>query len=78
MRIFVCGDELGLGFVIARRLVAEGHQVNILTASEDLIPNLTKNGLKPVLVPSWENRDLLRVLRLGALHCGRPRRRRRS
>ena len=49
MHIFVCGDELGLGFVIARRLAAEGHQVNILTSFEDLIPNLTKNGLKPVL-----------------------------
>ncbi|HET6178468.1 MAG TPA: hypothetical protein VFE61_16160 [Candidatus Sulfotelmatobacter sp.] len=48
MRIFVCGHELGLGFVIARRLVAEGHQVNILTGFEDLIPNLTKNGLNPV------------------------------
>jgi len=49
MRIFVCGHELGLGFVIARRLVAEGHQVNILTGLEDLVPNLTKNGLNPVL-----------------------------
>lgn len=49
MRIFVCGHELGLGFVIARRLVAEGHQANILTAFEDLMPNLTKNGLNPVL-----------------------------
>lgn len=49
MRIFVCGHELGLGFVIARRLVAEGHQVNILTAFEDLMPNLTKNGFNPVL-----------------------------
>jgi nucleoside-diphosphate-sugar epimerase len=49
MRIFVCGHELGLGFLIARRLVAEGHHVNLLTDSEDLIPNLTKNGLNPVL-----------------------------
>jgi len=49
MRIFVCGHELGLGFVIARRLAAEGHQVNILTESEDLIPNFTKNRLNPVL-----------------------------
>jgi hypothetical protein len=49
MRIFVCGHELGLGFVIARRLVAEGHRVNILTGFEDLVPNLTKNGLNPVL-----------------------------
>jgi nucleoside-diphosphate-sugar epimerase len=49
MRVFLCGHELGLGFVIARRLVAEGHKVNILTAFEDLIPNLTKNGLNPVL-----------------------------
>jgi nucleoside-diphosphate-sugar epimerase len=48
MRIFVCGHELGLGFVIARRLVAEGHRVNILTGFEDLIPNVTKNGLNPV------------------------------
>jgi nucleoside-diphosphate-sugar epimerase len=48
MRIFVCGHELGLGFVIARRLVAEGHRVNLLTGFEDLIPNLTKNGLNPV------------------------------
>jgi nucleoside-diphosphate-sugar epimerase len=49
MRIFVCGHELGLGFVLARRLVAGGHRVNILTSFEDLIPNLTKNGLNPVL-----------------------------
>jgi nucleoside-diphosphate-sugar epimerase len=49
MRILVCGHELGLGFLIARRLVAEGHQVNVLTRSEDLIPNLKKNGLNPVL-----------------------------
>src|SRR5215831_8558443 len=49
MRIFVCGHELGLGFVIARRLVAEGHQVNILTGFEDLTANLTKNGMNPVL-----------------------------
>jgi hypothetical protein len=48
MRIFVCGHELGLGFVLARRLVAGGHRVNILTSFEDLIPNLTKNGLNPV------------------------------
>lgn len=50
MRIFVvCGHELGLGFVIARRLVAESHQVNVLTGFDDLIPNLSKNGLNPVL-----------------------------
>jgi nucleoside-diphosphate-sugar epimerase len=49
MRIFVCGHELGLGFVIARRLVEKGHQVDVLTAFEDLIPNLRKNGLNPVL-----------------------------
>jgi nucleoside-diphosphate-sugar epimerase len=49
MRIFVCGHELGLGFVIARRLLVEGHQVNILTGFEDLIPNLKKNELNPVL-----------------------------
>jgi nucleoside-diphosphate-sugar epimerase len=49
MRIFVCGDEIGLGFVIARRLMTEGHHVNILTGFEDMIPNLKKNGLNPVL-----------------------------
>ena len=49
MRICVCGHELGVGFLIARRLVAEGHTVNILTAFEDLIRNLTKDGLNPVL-----------------------------
>lgn len=49
MRIFVCGHELGLGLVIARRLVAEGHRVDILTEFDDLIPNLRKNGLNPVL-----------------------------
>jgi nucleoside-diphosphate-sugar epimerase len=48
MRIFVCGQELGLGFAIARRLVRAGHQVNLLTAYEDLIPNLAKNRLNPV------------------------------
>lgn len=55
MRIFVCGHELGLGFVIARRLVAEGHQVNILTGFEDLLPNLTKNRLNPVLGEITDN-----------------------
>jgi nucleoside-diphosphate-sugar epimerase len=49
MRVFVCGGELGIGFVIAQRLLAEGHKVNILTRSEDLVPNLTKNGMSPVL-----------------------------
>jgi nucleoside-diphosphate-sugar epimerase len=49
MRIFVCGHELGLGFLIARRLVREGHHINVLTSFEDLLPNLTKNGLNPVL-----------------------------
>jgi len=49
MRVFVCGNELGLGFVIARRLVSDGHKVSILTRFESLIPNLTKNGLSPVL-----------------------------
>jgi nucleoside-diphosphate-sugar epimerase len=49
MRVFVCGDELGLAFVIARRLLEEGHKVNLLTGFENLIPNLTKNGMNPVL-----------------------------
>jgi len=55
MRIFVCGHELGLGFVIARQLVSEGHQVNILTGFDDLIPNLTKHGLNPVLGDITDN-----------------------
>ena len=49
MRVFVCGHELGLGFIIARQLLATGHKVNLLTSFEDLIPNLTKNGINPVL-----------------------------
>ena len=49
MRVFVCGHELGLGFVIGRRLTDAGHEVSILTEFDDLIPNLTKNGLNPVL-----------------------------
>jgi nucleoside-diphosphate-sugar epimerase len=49
MRVFLCGHELGLGFVIARRLVAQGHTLNILTSFPDLVPNLAKNGLNPIL-----------------------------
>jgi nucleoside-diphosphate-sugar epimerase len=49
MRVFVCGAELGLGFVVAQRLLAEGHKVTMLTSFEDLIPNLTKNKMNPVL-----------------------------
>lgn len=49
MRVFICGHELGLGFVIGRRLANAGHKVSILTEFDDLIPNLTKNGLNPVL-----------------------------
>lgn len=49
MRVFICGGELGLGFVVGQRLLAEGHKVTILTSHEDLIPNLTKNRLNPVL-----------------------------
>src|SRR5439155_9122188 len=48
MRVFACGDELGLGFVIAQRLLSQGHKVTILTSFDDLIQNLTKNGMKPV------------------------------
>jgi nucleoside-diphosphate-sugar epimerase len=49
MRVFISGSELGFGFVVGRRLVAAGHKVAILTSFEDLIPNLTKNKLNPVL-----------------------------
>ena len=49
MRVFVCGEELGLGFVVAQRLLAEGHKVTMLTSFDDLIPNLTKNRMNPVL-----------------------------
>jgi len=49
MRVFLCGGELGLGFVVARRLLAEGHTIIMLTSHEDLMPNLTKNKLNPVL-----------------------------
>ncbi len=49
MRVFLCGHELGLGFVIARRLVKQGHTLNVLTSFPNLIPNLTKNGLSPIL-----------------------------
>ena len=48
MRVFVCGDELGLGFVVAQRLLSQGHKVMMLTSFDDLIPNLTKNGMNPV------------------------------
>jgi nucleoside-diphosphate-sugar epimerase len=49
MRIFLCGHELGLGFVVGQRLLAEGHKVTMLTTSEDLLPNLAKNQMNPVL-----------------------------
>jgi NADP-dependent 3-hydroxy acid dehydrogenase YdfG len=49
MRIFICGAELGLGFVIARRLLAAGHKINLLAQYEDFVPNLAKNGMNPVL-----------------------------
>lgn len=49
MHVLICGSELGIGFVVARRMLDEGHQVSMLTSSEDLIPNLTKNKMNPVL-----------------------------
>lgn len=49
MRIFLCGHELGLGFIVDQRLLAEGHQVTILTTYEDLLPHLAKNKMNPVL-----------------------------
>jgi nucleoside-diphosphate-sugar epimerase len=49
MQVFVCGSELGIGFVVAKRLLDEGHEVTMLTSFEDLIPNLTKNKMNPVL-----------------------------
>ena len=49
MRVFLCGHELGLGFVVGQRLLAEGHTVTMLTSFEDLIPNLTKNRMNPIL-----------------------------
>jgi nucleoside-diphosphate-sugar epimerase len=49
MRIFLCGSELGLGFVVGQRLLAEGHKVTMLTSYEDLMPNLSKNKMNPVL-----------------------------
>lgn len=49
MRVFLCGHELGLGFVVGQQLLAEGHTVTMLTSYEDLIPNLTKNNLNPIL-----------------------------
>jgi len=49
MRVFLCGAELGLGFVVGQRLLAEGHKVTRLTSHEDLLPNLGKNKMNPVL-----------------------------
>ena len=49
MHVFVCGAELGIGFVVAQRLLAEGHKVTMLTSFEDLVPNLAKNNMNPVL-----------------------------
>jgi NAD(P)H-hydrate repair Nnr-like enzyme with NAD(P)H-hydrate epimerase domain len=49
MRIFLCGHELGLGFVVGQRLPAEGHKVTMLTTSESLLPNLAKNQINPFL-----------------------------
>jgi nucleoside-diphosphate-sugar epimerase len=49
MQVFVCGSELGIGFVVAQRLLDGGHEVTMLTSFEDLIPNLTKNKMNPVL-----------------------------
>jgi nucleoside-diphosphate-sugar epimerase len=49
MRIFVCSNELGLGFVVAQRLIAQGHRIVMFTSFDDLIPNLRKNGMNPVL-----------------------------
>ncbi len=49
MHVLVCGSELGIGFVVAKRLLEEGHKVSLLTSFEDLIPNLTKNNMNPVL-----------------------------
>lgn len=49
MRIFLCGHELGLGFVVGQRLLADGHKVTMLTTCDDLMPNLAKNKMSPVL-----------------------------
>jgi nucleoside-diphosphate-sugar epimerase len=49
MRVFLCGRELGLGFVVGQRLLADGHKVTMLTSHEDLVPNLAKNKMRPVL-----------------------------
>lgn len=49
MRVFLCGGELGLGFVVGQRLLAKGHKVTMLTSYEELIPNLTKNKMNPIL-----------------------------
>jgi len=49
MRIFLCGHELGLGFAVGQRLLADGHKVTMLTTSDDLMPNLAKNKMTPVL-----------------------------
>ena len=48
MRVFLCGGELGLGFAVAKRILAEGHRVTLLTEFDDLIANLTKNRMNPV------------------------------
>jgi len=42
MRIFLCGHELGLGFVVGRRLLEEGHKVTML-------PSLTSETLRAYL-----------------------------
>lgn len=49
MRIFVCGNELGLGFLIARQLISHGNKVDYLTQSEAFLPNLRKHGMNPLL-----------------------------
>lgn len=49
MRIFLCGHELGLGFVVGQRLLADGHKVTMLTQCDDLMSNLSKNEMSPVL-----------------------------
>ena len=49
MHVFLCGAELGIGFVVAQRLLAEGHKVTMLTGFEGLVPNLAKNNMNPIL-----------------------------
>lgn len=47
--MLLCGHELGLGFVVGQQLLAAGHTVTMLTCYEDLVPNLTKNNITPIV-----------------------------